>query len=807
MRPANASVRIAIALLAGAILAFEIVLLRIFSFTIWHHFAFMVISVALLGVAVAGVVLQLVPRASEPAPRRAAQYALAFAGLAVAAVALIGRLPLDPTRLGEGAGQWALLFAYYIALLLPLTAAGLAVGTLLKGFAASAPAVYGSDLLGAAAGAVAVMALLEPLGAEGVVLLVAAVACLGAAILRAGSAGDPAGTGAGSPLRAAGPALVAALALLAAIPLAPSIFDIRPGPAKLLGVWLAAPAAGAVAPQVVATRWNALARVDVVENMPPVAWTVNRRAPVQHASETLLLLDGDAATPVIPFGDAALSEMALLDWTLGSAAYQLLHPERVLIIGAGGGVDVLTALHHGARTVDAVEINRAVIDFARGPFAARGGRPFERPGVTLHEAEGRAFVRRSKDTFDLVQLSLIDTWAASASGAYSLSEGYLYTVEALGDDLARLAPDGALTVTRWDWTPPRESLRLVAVVDEALRRQGATDPSKHLIVFGLGRMANLVVKKSPFTPEEIARARALAAERGFFVVYEPERPAATAYAAYLSAPDRAAFVRDYPFDISPTTDDRPFFFQFGRWSNLRLFGAGWKDNPLILSGRLVLVAVLLQALVLSLPLLLLALRRGKSAEGSSAGPVAGAGAIAAYFAALGVSFMLLEISLMQRVTLFLGSPVLAAVVVLATLLAAAGAGSLFVARRAAVRASPWPMIAAIAGLIGLYALGLPALLRAGLGLGDAARVTLAVLLVAPLGVALGVPFPAALARLAARGGAAATGLAWAANGVGSVLGPILAALLALDVGLSGVMLLAGAGYLAAGVVIARWWRA
>ena len=798
MRPADASVRAAIALLAGAILAFEIVLLRIFSFTIWHHFAFMVISVALLGVAVSGVVLQLVPRASEPAPRRAAQYALSFAGLAVAAVALIGRLPLDPTQLADGAGPWLRLFGYYLALLLPLTAAGLAVGTLLKGFAASAPAVYGSDLLGAAVGAVAVMLLLEPLGAEGVVLLVAAVACLGAAVLRAGGAGDPGRAGAGGPLRAAAPALAAALALLAAIPFAPALLDIRPGEGKTLG-WLLARPPGTEAPRVTATRWNPLARVDVVENTPPVTWTTNPRAPVPHPGETRMLLDGDAATPVVQFGDTPPAEMALLDWTLGSAAYQLPHPQRVLIIGAGGGLDVLTALHHGARTVDAVEINGAVIDFARGPLAARGGRAFERPGVTLHEAEGRAFVRRSKDTFDLLQLSLIDTWAASASGAYSLSEGYLYTVEALGDDLARLAPDGALTVTRWDWNPPRESLRLVAVVDEALRRQGATDPSRHLIVFGLGRMANLVVKKSPFTAEEIARARELAAERGFFVVYEPERPAATPYAAYLSAPDRRAFVASYPFDISPTTDDRPFFFQFGRWSNLQLFGAGWKDNPLILSGRLVLVAVLLQALVLSLPLLVLALRGG-------AGPVAGSCAIAGYFAALGVAFMLLEISLMQRVTLFLGSPVLAAAVVLATLLAAAGAGSLVAARRAALLAGPWPMTGAIAGLIALYAFGLPAVLRAGLGLGDAARVALAVLLVVPLGLAVGVPFPAALARLAARGGSAATGLAWAANGVGSVLGPILAALLALDVGLSGVMILAGAVYLASGAVIAGWWR-
>ncbi|MCU0253399.1 MAG: hypothetical protein MUE47_02560, partial [Acidobacteria bacterium] len=393
MRPAEAAVRPAIALLAGSILAFEIVLLRIFSFTIWHHFAFMVISVALLGVAVSGVVLQRLPRASDPAARRAAQYALAFAALALVAVALIGRLPLDPTRLGDGAGPWLHLFGYYLVLLLPLTAAGLAIGTLLKGFAANAPAVYGSDLLGAAAGAVAVMALLEPLGAEAVVLLVAAVACLGAALLNAGNPGS-----AGSPLRAAVPALGAASALLAAIPFAPALLDIRPSEGKTLG-WLLARPPGAQAPRVTATRWNPLARVDVVENTSPVTWTTNSRAPVPHPGEIRMLLDADAATPILEFGEIPPSEMTLLDWTLGSAAYQLLEPKRVLIIGAGGGVDVLTALRHGATTVDAVEINGAVIEFARGLLAARGGRPFEQPGVTLHHAEGRAFVRRSNATY------------------------------------------------------------------------------------------------------------------------------------------------------------------------------------------------------------------------------------------------------------------------------------------------------------------------------------------------------------------------------------------------------------------------
>lgn len=795
MRLPDLSVRVAIALLAAAILAFEIVLLRIFSFAIWHHFAFMVISVALLGVAISGVVIQRRPDWTEPAPRRAAGYALAFAASVVVALFVVGRVPLDPTRLALGPGPWLRLGLYYLALLVPMTAAGLAVGTLLRGYAASAPAVYGSDLLGAAVGALAALALLAPLGAEGFVLAIAAAACLAAAVLRAGAARPAA-----SVLRAAAPALACAALAIAAVPLAPSWLGVRPGPGKLLGRLLGTPA-GPAAPHLVATRWNPLARVDVVENAPPVQWTLNDRSPVAHPGETQLLLDGDAATPIVQFGDAPLQDLDLLDWTLGSAAYQLLRPERVLVIGAGGGVDVLTALHHGARAVDAVEINGTVIDLVRGPLAAAGGHPLERPGVTLHEAEGRAFVRASRATYDLVQLSLIDTWAASASGAYSLSEGYLYTVEALEDDLERLAPDGALTVTRWDWNPPRESLRLVAVADEALRRHGAANPARHLLIFGLGRMANLVVKKSPFTAEEVARARELAARRGFFLVYEPERPPATPYAAYLAAPDRRAFAAGYPFDISPSTDDRPYFFQFGRWSNLRLFGAGWRDDPLILSGRLVLVAVLLQALLLSVPLLALAL----GPRGSSAGR--GGPSIAVYFAALGVAFMLVEISLMQRLTLFLGSPVTAAAVVLATLLAAAGAGSLLLAPRASTLSSPWPFAAATAGAIALYALILPAVLRGGLALGNGARVGAAIALVLPLGVLLGIPFPAALARLERGAGGAPTGLAWAANGIGSVLGPILAALLALDLGLSAVMLLGAAGYLVAGAAISpRWGR-
>ena len=779
---------VAIGCLAAAVLLYEIALTRIFSFTIWHHFTSMVVSIALLGFGVSGVLLQVRPGLGQPALRRAAWYALVFGATAVVAVQLVTSVPFDPTALAYDARQVFYLFVYYAALLVPFAFAGLGIVTLLAGAGAEANRLYGFDLGGAGLACAVVVAAIRVLGAEGVVGLAAAGGACSAWLLR--SADSP------GRLRLAPAWLLAAVVAAAAVPWAAHGIRIRPGASKALRTWMDPrlfPGA-----RLAVTRWEALGRIDVVENSGAVRWTANPHAPVALPRQIQIVIDGDASTPIVE-SNGDLRALEFLDWTLSSAAPQAFHPTRVLVVGAGGGVDVLTALRHGAQHVDAVEINPIIGEMVTRRYAAWSGGLFARRDVHLHRGEGRAFVRRSGARYDLVQLSLIDTWAAATSGAYSLAESYLYTTEAFRDYLEHLTPDGMLTLTRWLWEPPRETLKLCTVAATALRELGSDRPQDHIVVLALEGLGAILVQRSPFDAADLAALRGVAAARSFQILYAPDAALDSPYAQFLRSAAPDAFLDSYPYDVRPATDDSPFFFQFGRWRELNLLGAGWSEGPFLLSGRLVLLATLLQALVLSVLLLVVpVLGRG---ERRRAFRRRGTGAVVAYFFLIGLAFMLLEISLMQRFTLFLGHPVYAVAVVLAALLVSAGAGSLCASRLAPPRGRVWPVFAAIVGLGLLYAIGLPALFRVALGLGLGSRLGLGTLLLLPLGFLLGIPFPAALSRLP---GAHQIGWAWAANGCASVLGPILAVLLAMDHGFRAVMLVAGLGYAAALAVFGNW---
>ncbi len=777
-------------------MVFEITLTRLFSYLIWHHFASMVISIALLGFGVSGIVLQMRPKLGQKPASRSALYAGLFGITSLLAVGIVARVPFDPTHLVDQPQQALFLAVYYLVLLIPFTLAGLAIVTLLSGFVDSVQRVYASDLAGAGLGCLCAIPLLDLAGAEGSFILTAALATGAAALLnlsKEDSGGGP---------RALAWSLATVL-LVSTSPFASFVLDVPPGAGKALHELLDRdryPDA-----QLVHTEWNAMSRIDVVEKSSPVRWTWNARARVPLPPQTLIVIDGDASTPIVEL-DGSSDRLRFLDFTLSSAAFQAFRPADVLVIGAGGGVDVLTALHHGATTVDAVEINPAISRLASTTYAARGEHLFQRDEVDLYTQEGRAFVRQRGKLYDLIQLSLIDTWAASASGAYSLAESYLYTVEAFQDYLDHLTSDGVLTITRWHWEPPRESLKLVTVAVAALQRIGVQDPDRHIIVLGVGRLGSILVQRSPYSDSEITKISEVAALRGFDILFargvhpEPE----TVFGSFLRSPDRAAFLASYPFDVSPPTDDSPFFFQFGRWSDIRRLGA-WSDSPLALSGRLVLLTILAQATVLSFALLAAPLWwRGRRPHEDRRSNTFNA---LSYFFLIGLSFMLLEITLMQRFILFLGHPVYALTFVLAVLLIGAGAGSFCADSLAGGRRRPWPIFAAISCLSVIYAVALPEVFTAALSLGLTARIGIGLALIFPLGFLLGIPFPAAISRLSRIGSRSQIGWAWAANGCASVIGPILAVLLAIDFGFTTVMLAASVGYAGAYAAFLPLWSA
>lgn len=781
----------AIALLAGAVTLLEITLTRIFSFIIWHHFAFMVISVALLGFAVSGVLLQVRPAIACPVDRRAAWSASLFAFSVVAAVMIVTRIPFDSTRIGFEPRQLFYLAAYYVVLLVPFTLAGLAIVSILNGFSGAVGRLYAADLCGAGLGCVVAVGTIERLGAEGLIVLTATLAAAGAALLRLT---DRSLT---SRRKAAWVFMVVAFA--SCLPAAGWLLPMHAGAGKGLAELMDTK----LFPQtrLVLSRWSSLARIDVVEHSSSVRYTSNKKRNARSPEQKLIVIDGDAETPLIR-DTRVVADDRYLDYMLPSVASQIFHPARVLVVGAGGGVDVRSALHHGAVHVDAVEINPITVGLVTDTYAEWLGGLFSRQEVSLHLAEGRSFVRRVAEPYDMIQLSLVDTWAAAASGAYSLAEGYLYTVEAFEDYLEDLTENGVLTLTRWRWVPARETLKLCTVATEALRRRGVLRPEQHIVLMANTELATILVKRTPFRDAELRAVRTVAEAADVAVLVAPGLRIDDDHSRFFSAPDRAAFIDAYPYDIRPATDDSPFFFQFGWWRDAQLLGVGWREASVLLSGRLVLLATAVQAAVASSVLLVLPLFAG--ATKASGAPRMRTGRVVAYFFLIGLSFMLLEIALMQRLTLYLGHPVYAIVAVLSMLLASAGVGSSCTTRLLAVGRLPAVLFPAIGVVVVVYAVGLQGLFQTTLPLALSLRFAVTAALLCPLGFLIGVPFPAAIASLVKADQEYVIGWAWASNGCASVLGPILAVLLAMDVGFRAVMIVAALGYLAAGLVFGTW---
>jgi spermidine synthase len=505
-----------------------------------------------------------------------------------------------------------------------------------------------------------------------------------------------------------------------------------------------------------------------------------------------------------------------LDFTTAALPYHLLDRPRVLVLGAGGGADVLLALYHDARSIDAVELNPQLIDLVRGRYADFAGHLYERPDVRAHVGEARGFVAASTDRYDLIQIPLLDAFAAAAAGTVSLSESFVYTIEAFEIYLDHLAPGGYLAITRWLKLPPRDSAKLFLTALRALQRRGVAEPARQLALIRSWETTTLLVKNGPLTPEDIARIRTFVDERSFDVAWYPGMRAAEANrynllerpyffeAAQGLIEDPAGFVDRYKFDLRPATDDRPYFFDFFKWAALpELWTVSAQSGGALLDwGYLILSATLAQAALLSLVLVLLPLWLG-----TGRGRSGGHWRIAVYFGAIGFAFLFVEIASIQRFTLFLAHPLYAIGVVLAGFLVFAGLGSGMaprLERRFADRriGALGVVIGAIVLLATLYIVALPRLFAALVALPELARIALSLALIAPLAFFMGMPFPLALARVRSDTPHLVP-WAWAINGCASVLAAILATLLAMTFGIRIVVFIAAALYLLAGAAFAR----
>ncbi len=710
-------------------LMFEIGLTRIFSATIWYHYAFVAISVALMGWGLGGFVLHLLRGRIALTRERAALFTLLY-GLSIPlALWLIVRVPFHPER----------LVFYFAVSLLPFLLAGIALSMLFAAERQQAGALYFADLAGASLGALAVTFLLSWLGGESAVLAVA-LAPLAAAVAFS--------------RRMVAPAVVAGLLVLAAIAVneRSGVFKIQSAPTKGLYRHMAATPGAKIA----LTGWNAYSRIDGVTGF---------------ASPYLarLYIDSDAWTNILSWDGEVKSLTEMRQW-YRALPFQVA-PERpkTLVIGPGGGSDVLVALGAGSEKVTAVEMNPLMLRFVRF-FGARAGHIYDHPQVEPVLSEGRTFIRRTDRRFDVILMGFVDSWAAVASGGLSLSENHLYTVEAFEAYRDHLTDDGQLVILRWAVDAPRlvsnavalvgaqEAGRRVAVLLE--KRQGdREDPPQMIFIF----------KKRPFTDAERALMASWSQAQPLIVPgHHVEEPYASLFAGKTSFAD---YVEQASTRVDPVYDDRPFFF-----ATVKPWGL-----PKRLRERFALVLAVL------LPLGLLVVASGRP-RGEPMAPYARS---VAYFASLGIGFIAVELALLQHLTLLLGHPIFTLSILLFTLLAAGGLGAL---------ASPrFPIGTACfvtAAVAAAYALVLPSLVPALLPLPLVARIAIAIALVAPLGFLMGMPFPKGL-RATGQGPFPAPPLYWGLNGLFSVVGSLATMVTAVVFGFTWAMLGGASFYLVA----------
>jgi spermidine synthase len=635
--------------------------------------------------------------------------------------------------------------------------------------------VYASDLLGAAAGCLVLIPLLDRVGAPGVVLTAAALALTGG-VLFASPAGRIRVATIGGAIMAV--ALAGQLTGVAA-------FDI--GDAK-----------GHVGDRALFAKWNSFSRIGVYERTHD-NWSLSPafKGTVPHTR--YMDIDAAASTPILQAAPD-LSNVQYLKYELTAVAYRLKTPGfSALVIGPGGGRDLVSALVFGAGHVDGVEINPIIAnDVMRGQFREFSGGIYTNPRVRIAVDDGRSFVRSSPDRYDIIQASLVDTWAATAAGAYTLTENTLYTVEAFNDYLDHLNDDGIVTMTRW----VLDGLRLVSLAQEAGAARG-WDISKHLAVVQYDRVQTFLLKKSEFTPDEIATLRAAAGQLEFNVIYAPtfggeampplptdwvDGMETADYPRLIRAADREQFYASYKQDIRPTTDDRPFFFHttkladqfqvaFGR---AMLFGNG-------LSALLTLMGISTALVVLFV-----------------LGPLAFAGGMEAprwfpwllYFGALGAGFMLIEVSVLQRFVLLLGHPVYSLTVTLFSLLLGTGIGAAWSRRlreQTLVRSTAIMLVAIAVIAIAVIGVVTP-LITWAIAFGRPTRIAIAVAMLVPIGVALGIPMPAGIRLLRTRAPQMVT-WAWGINGALSVVGATLAIFIAMNWGFGVTLVGASSVYL------------
>ncbi len=756
-------------------LMYEIGLTRIFSVTMWYHFAFVAISVALFGMTLGALIVHYWPQRFPDEALRSvlSKYSLLFAVTIPPCFVTQLALPFSPHA--TVAGLWSVL-ATCVIISVPFVFSGIVVALVLTRFPERVNRLYAADLIGAAMGCVSLVVLLQFFDGPSAVIAVAALAAVGAVFFALDTGARP------------GPWLAIAAVVVFGGFAAMNAYAAHEGRAWLRIVW----AKEARDTDHVEERWNAFSRVTVEGT---------RDAPSGIVIDTTA---GTALPPDTP------ENAALMKDQISNLAHYLRHDADVLVVGSGGGTDVRSALVFGDESVTGVEINPLVLHFANDTFGGYTGHLDRDPRVKFVNDEARSYVARTDRTYDIMQISLIDTWAAQGAGAFALSENSLYTTEAWELFFERLKPGGVLSVTRFYRFPgadePLEMYRTTALASQALTNVGVTNPRDHILVYkspinGFGvSLATVLVSPDSFTAADRAAAAAQARRLSFDPVLTPTESITPVFAELVAPGGPGPAVGHVAEDISAPTDNRPFFFQMADLDTF-LQGKGFEDNlvtrPVLVLAMLAVAVLLLAFGFIVLPLLFTT----KRSEHEGMIP------FYSYFTAIGLSFLLIEISQLQRLSIFLGNPTYSLAVVLFSVLLFSGIGSMATERfvQAARPSSYLAPLLVLLGLVILFGLLTPEIFRANDGQTTPVRVAIAVGLLAPLSFGMGMPFVIGMRAAAGRGNTP-TAFLWGVNGAASVCASVFGVVISVFFGIAAAFWTGGAAYVVAAVamsVIAR----
>jgi hypothetical protein len=745
-------------------LLLELALTRVFSVVYFYHFAFLAISIALFGLGAGGVFSYVI------AGWRGSLYEKLGVLAAANAMAIVLCLWFLLERTGH-MSTLELAGAYFVAAI-PFLLSGSIISLIIADTIERVNRVYFFDLLGAAGGCAVLVPLLNWVGGPGTILAAAILFAVSAAIWFH-LAHAPRGRVIAVVL---GLLIVALMTYNAKF----AVIDLKYAKGQML-----------TGEEFV--KWNSFSRIAL--------------KPEPGSGLKSIVIDADAATGVADFNFDHLSPQQRFDLAYHGPGFPyILRPgAKTLVIGPGGGWDISRALASGSKDITGVEINPIIANvIMREKFPTYSNFLYFRPEVKIVVEDGRSFVRRSSDHYQVLQATLVDTWASTAAGAFALSENNLYTTNAFVDYLSHLTPDGIMAFTRWGFKPPRESLRVVALASAALKQLGQPNSATNIAVIrenaqalqGWGAQDTILVSRRPLTTTDIARLQSATSVAHVELVYFPGTQTPSAFRDLLLAPDPNRFYAGYDFDVRPISDDRPFFFYTVQPRDLWQFvlhasrqTADYKVNSAlpVLFG-LVAISIVATVVMLSLPPLLLRQRLPREP-----------GSLRAlfYFVCIGAGYILIQVALIQKFVLFLGHPTYALTVIIFSMLLFSGAGSYFSKRivRGEIARLTHVLAIVVAAVIILAAIVTP-IAESGVALRFPVKVLVSVALIGPPAFCMGMPFPTGLTLLE-RIMPASVRWAWAINAASSVMGSAAAMFLAIYLGLKITLVIGGLFYAAA----------